>query len=288
MLTLTQLSAGAFGLSWLGERAFASRMGSPLTQAVLASTLALVALFAGVFHLGRPWLAFRAVLGWRTSWLSREAIAFGVFVALAIAWGALAAVPLLPEFRHQALLTSFAPAVRALAALAGTLGVFCSVMVYVVTRREQWSAVRTGIEFFGTSLVLGCAAVQVAAHDTSVSGAASAVAPSLLWLIVATAGVKIALAVSGLLHVHDRRTSVQKRVARVMLVELGGVTTARFCLLAFGGLLLPSVLATGLVTGSTACTFSIAMLFALFAGELMERYLFFRAAPASRMPGGLK
>jgi DMSO reductase anchor subunit len=247
-----------------------------------------LALLASVFHLGRPWLAFRAVLGWRTSWLSREAIAFGLFMALAMSWGALAAMPLLPDFRYQALLTSFAPTVRAVAALAGTLGVFCSIMVYVVTRREQWSAVRTGIEFFGTTLVLGGAAVQVAAHDALAPGAASAVAPSLLWLVAATAGVKIALAASGLLHVRDRRTSTLKRVAQVMLVELGGVTTARFCLLLLGGLILPSVLATALMTRSAARALSLVMLFALFAGELMERYLFFRAAPASSMPGGLK
>jgi len=30
------------------------------------------------------------------------------------------------------------------------------------------------------------------------------------------------------------------------------------------------------------------MLVALAAGEFAERYLFFRAAPASRMPGGLR
>ena len=289
MLTLTQLSAGAFGLSWLGERAFAWRLGGPLAQALLASTLALLALFASVFHLGRPWLAYRAVLGWRTSWLSREAIAFGLFIALAMTWGALAAMPLLlPDFRYQALLTSFAPTVRTVAALAGTLGVFCSIMVYVVTRREQWSAVRTGIEFFGTTLVLGGAAVQVAAHDALAAGAVSAVAPSLLWLVATTAGVKIALAASGLLHVRDRRTSTLKRVAQVMLVELGGVTTARFCLLLLGGLILPSVLATAIMTGSAARALSLVMLFALLAGELMERYLFFRAAPASSMPGGLK
>jgi hypothetical protein len=32
---------------------------------------------------------------------------------------------------------------------------------------------------------------------------------------------------------------------------------------------------------------SAALLALLLAGEFSERYLFFRAAPASRMPGGL-
>jgi DMSO reductase anchor subunit len=33
---------------------------------------------------------------------------------------------------------------------------------------------------------------------------------------------------------------------------------------------------------------ALVLLGALLAGELLERYLFFRAAPASRMPGGLR
>ena len=47
------------------------------------SVSALLALAASIFHLGRPLFAFRAVLGLRTSWLSREIVAFGVFAGLA-------------------------------------------------------------------------------------------------------------------------------------------------------------------------------------------------------------
>jgi formate dehydrogenase iron-sulfur subunit len=288
MLILTQLSAGAFGLSWLTERAFAARVGSSLTQALFASILALLALFASVFHLGRPRLAYRAVLGWRTSWLSREAIAFGLFAALAMAWGALGAAPLLPDVRLQNSLIVLAPAVRSLAALAGMLGVFCSVMVYVVTRREHWSAVRTGIAFFGTMVVLGGALVHVAACAARGAEDGSLVIPSLLWIVIATAGIKIALEISELCHIRNRRTSAKKRMAQVMLGELGGVTTARLCLLGVGGLLLPSLLITAFSSGRAACAGATVMFCLLFAGELMERYLFFRAAPASSMPGGLQ
>jgi formate dehydrogenase iron-sulfur subunit len=73
MLTLTQLSVGAFAAGLVAERVTPGRLGSPLAEAVFACALALLALGASVFHLGRPLLAWRAVLGLRTSWLSREA-----------------------------------------------------------------------------------------------------------------------------------------------------------------------------------------------------------------------
>jgi formate dehydrogenase iron-sulfur subunit len=200
----------------------------------------------------------------------------------------LGAVPLLPDVRLEDSLIVLAPVVRSLATLAGTLGVFCSVMVYVVTRREHWSAVRTGIAFFGTMIVLGGALVQVAACAARGADDGPLLIPSLLWIVIATAGAKMALEVSELRHVRNRRTSAKKRMAQVMLGELGGVTAARLCLLGLGGVLLPSILVTALSSARAAFAASMVMFCLVFAGELMERYLFFRAAPASSMPGGLK
>lgn len=287
MLILTQLSAGAFALAWLGEHAFGWRLGRPLAQALLATAVALLAMVASVFHLGRPWRAYRGVLGWRTSWLSREAIAFALFAALVMAWGALGAAKLLPDGRYQVALVGIAPAVRLAAVAAGMLGVLCSVMVYVVTRREQWSPIRTGIGFFGTALLLGSAAVLIASYADHAPETPSPVKP-FLWFIVAIAGVKIALESAALLHFRDRQTSAHKRVAKVMLGELAFATKTRFWLLAWGGLVFPSSLAIVRVPEHAAHPLAVAMFVLLFASEFMERYLFFRAAPPSRMPGGLK
>jgi len=41
--------------------------------------LGLLGLAASILHLGRPQYAFRAIIGLRSSWLSREILAFGVF-----------------------------------------------------------------------------------------------------------------------------------------------------------------------------------------------------------------
>ncbi|MDT8342641.1 MAG: DmsC/YnfH family molybdoenzyme membrane anchor subunit, partial [Longimicrobiales bacterium] len=54
----------------------AGRAGLPWPAFLLGAA---VAAAASTFHLGRPLRAWRAVLGWRTSWLSREVVLFNLF-----------------------------------------------------------------------------------------------------------------------------------------------------------------------------------------------------------------
>lgn len=121
MLVLSQLAVGASlaalfvePAKWLALSAFAT------------GTLALA---LGTLHLGQPLKAWRAFLGWRTSWFSREVIVFGGFIPLA----ALTAISfwLAPLVGFQKLLTLGTAAV-------GLLGVACSAMIYADTRREFW------------------------------------------------------------------------------------------------------------------------------------------------------
>ncbi|MGC4091639.1 MAG: dimethyl sulfoxide reductase anchor subunit [Polyangiaceae bacterium] len=286
MLTLTQLAVGAFGLSFLVESISGSTAGSPLAQTAFAVTLAFVALGASVFHLGRPWLAWRAFLGLRTSWLSREAVAFGVFAKLAVLYGVMAAAPLLPDFPGKAAVLSLSGAVQAAAALVGAVGVFCSVMVYVATRRAQWAGTQTGIKFFGTALSLGGAAVFTV--YTFTGGSPDRVGSALLYLVLGVTALKLLFEASQLLEVRDRRLSVMKRMALLMLGELRAATYLRFGLALAGGVALPWLLLRGAVDSSLLPTLSGVSLLLLSLGELCERYLFFRAAPASRMPGGIR
>lgn len=285
MLTLTQLSAGALGIGYACERVANIEVGDPSVQAAFACALALVALAASVFHLGRPLLAWRAVLGLRTSWLSREALAFGIFAKLSILYGVLSS-PLLAH-RLGAVASRVAPGVHASAAIAGSIGVLCSVMVYAATRREQWSAPQTAVKFFGTSVLLGTALVVTITAWTL--GANSENLPGvggLLRLIAAVALLKAGLEAWALSRRRDRLHSASRRVAIVMLGDLRAVTLARFALLASGGLLLP--LALGALEGRAALrVVTLGMLLLLIAAEACERYLFFRSAPASRMPGAI-
>src|SRR5205807_2595798 len=110
--------------------------------------LGLLGLGAAIFNLGRPKYAHRAILGWRTSWLSREIICFGLFAALAASYSSVAFWPA----AAAGLRAWLEPALGAAAALVGLAGVACSVMIYVVTRRPFWSAGATSLKFFGTAL----------------------------------------------------------------------------------------------------------------------------------------
>lgn len=126
MLVLTQLSVGAFIVG-----------GTPL--AVPAGVLALG---ASVLHLGRPQYAYRAVIGLRHSWLSREVVAFGGFTGLALVHA------LWPR-----------PWLAVSAAAMGLAGVGCSVMVYAVTGRRSWRAPLVALEFVRTTATCGVATV---------------------------------------------------------------------------------------------------------------------------------
>jgi DMSO reductase iron-sulfur subunit len=126
LLVTMQLAAGAavFGASpWL----------------VLA--LVTLGLAAAPLHLGRPAFAYRAWRGWRTSWLSREVIAFGAF------FGAAAAAAFWPM-----------DVTRTLSAILGLVGVYCSARIYMIPARPAWNSRLTLAKFFLTALVLGALA----------------------------------------------------------------------------------------------------------------------------------
>jgi DMSO reductase anchor subunit len=278
MLTLTQAAAGSFGLGALVEAAWRRPAGSGFAQATVAAAVAFVALAASVFHLGRPWLFWRAIYGLRTSWLSREVVLFGAFAFLVFGYEA---------SNEWTALGSLAKWMRALGAGTGAFGVLASVMVYVATRRKHWTATRTGVRFFGTSVGLGAATV-LAVGSFSGLDPRDAMASALARCIVATTLVKLGFEAAGLRHHKDRRQTIERRVAIVSLGDLRVATSWRFLLGIFAGLVMPMILATGTLSPSGFGPVTAVMLVALALADGLERYLFFRAAPASRMPGGLR
>ena len=83
MLALTQLSVGAFLVERMLELFVPGALSAGIRPVHSASALAfgLLALGVSVLHLGGPQHAYRAVIGLRHSWLSREIPAFGLFAA---------------------------------------------------------------------------------------------------------------------------------------------------------------------------------------------------------------
>lgn len=142
----------------------------------LAFVLLAIGLAASFGHLGRKERAWRAVLMWRTSWLSREVIVLPTFMGcVALWWLALGGIasPLLPLLPLAALLLA-------------VLLWYCTAMIYACLRFiQEWAQPLTIVNFtligLASGLVLASALAAVAgeARLLAVSGPAALAATVL-------------------------------------------------------------------------------------------------------------
>jgi formate dehydrogenase iron-sulfur subunit len=267
MLVLTQAAAGMFVtgvvLEWPGS-------SDARTLIALGGFGMLVAgLTAAVFHLGQPLKAWRAFLGWRTSWLSREIILFNAFAGVATA--VLAAL-WLPQ------LITFVPMLMAGTAAAGLAGVFASAMVYVDTGRRLWSPRIVFGNFFGSALLLG-ASFGAAAHAWS--GGPMRMALLAAVLVHGCLFAWRQLEIQAALQDSDSPVHFAARVIRELLPRVQSARVALFALF-----LLLVLLALG-NAGNAAVVWASGAALTAFAGELIGRYVFFVAGAGKRMPGGV-
>ena len=287
MLVLTQLAVGTsvvgLAVAALGGASVAGP--SRTANAVVALAVGVVALAASVLHLGRPERAFRAVLGIRRSWLSREIVAFGAFAVLAAAHAGVVLAGVGSPLESV---------LGALAALAGVTGVACSVLVYAVTARAWWAAPTTGTKFTLTAVAAGCATALVVALGSSLAAgttgagavASLPVAPLALLAALAT-GAQLLLEAAVLRHLRPGSPDELRRTAILLTRELRTATQWRF---ATGGLSLLAFLAVAPATASaatpgTGVAVAVAATALLLAGQLLERSQFFTAVAPARMPG---
>jgi Fe-S-cluster-containing dehydrogenase component/DMSO reductase anchor subunit len=275
MLVLTQTAAGiALGAmaGWVEESPKLALSFSASTMFVLT-----LGLMASVCHLGRPTKAWRAFLGWRKSWLSREIIAFNIFAGAASAALFFSATgnffqklsPVITGFTFLA------------AALAGLLAVGTSAMVYIDTKRPFWSPVLAVGSFFGTVISLG---MVCSAMISAYAGASTQ--------FIITLGLSGSIT-TGALFVWRRGTlkkslsdpqspiflnarSVEKFLPRQM--QLGVWLFA---------LSIASGLTSALLKSDLRIIFLIMTTAATLASEILWRYIFFKAGASKRMPGGI-
>jgi len=223
MLVLTQAALGLFT---------AVAISGEVWLAWIANGFLHTGLAASGLHLGQPLRAWRVFLGWRKSWLSREIMVFGGFAgagaAALIGWSAWWAVGV------------------------GTLGVLCSIMVYVDTKRPDWSGLKTTLRFAGTAVVFASLGLTLIDH----SWVAWALLAQLLklggetWLVFSHRG---------------------SYFSRMHLEALPQWSLSRWVSAVCGLLLTP-----------LAPSFALA---ALVVTEMLERALYFKTVKAWRMPG---
>ncbi len=299
MLTLTQLSVGAFLADRILELFGSTSLVASIRPMHSVSALAfgLVALGVSVLHLGRPRYAFRAVIGLKHSWLSREIVAFALFAGLAMVYAAWPWMDMrsVPDAGNAPGWLGWT------VALAGIVGVLCSVMVYAYTKRDFWNGPSTGFKFLMTMTVLGLAAAWLSLMLATLAGDADAAratvaryGPFLCKSLIVASTVKLLFEASLFRHLVARHSTSLKRSAQLMSGALSHVTLARFAAGILGGIVMPGFLMLSRLPASQAhdqelvFVVLVAMLFtACLAGELLERYLFFAAVAAPKMPGSL-
>ncbi|MBX3314027.1 MAG: dimethyl sulfoxide reductase anchor subunit [Actinobacteria bacterium] len=293
MLVLTQLSVGAVTTTELGSR-FGGWLGGTdalSTQAAIVAFLtAMVAMAAAVLHLGRPLVAWRAVLGIGHSWLSREIVAFGAYAGIAAATAA-SAVGLLPR--------SWEDLLGGVTVASGLFGLWCSARLYAVTGHPLWRIDRVVLRFGATALSAGAATVALVAcaaaalADPSTSGTTGTASDIDVRAIGSAAAVSVAVGVAAVLLAtvvfvvrHRGRRDALGRSAHLLShqlrrqVELAvGLGVAGVALALTGALVAPSDPAVGAAVWA-ACVVAVG------TAAWIERELFFTADAPDRMPGG--
>jgi formate dehydrogenase iron-sulfur subunit len=318
MLVLSQAAAGFLialeggSLARLLPTGPAGAVFQALAHLVGAAVMSL-AIAVSIAHLGRPQYAFRAVIGFRRSWLSREIVAFGVLHLLACAaalgagLAALTALPEAPVARSLAFLhlpsaaalahwgsLALAPAARLALIAASILAVHCSAMVYRDTPRAMWATRLTSGKFFLTAGLAGASGLLALlalcdALGPAFSGAAAAAGTALRLTVLLPLFLIAKLAGEARIHRHvdDQEINPLKKAALLLRGQLRPIHLLRFNLGLLGGFLLPILWLYRGYAGAGAFDVAMAAAIAvlLLAGEIAERYLFFTACVPPRMPG---
>ena len=289
VIIFTTLAGAAQGL--VVTLAVAILCGVPLAPGfagialIVAEAMLLAGLGASFWHLGRPERAWRAVLMWRTSWLSREVIALPAFIGvIALWWLALrndVRTPLLP---------------LAAIVMAAALW-YCTAMIYACIRFiQEWAQPLTVVNFtligLSSGLVLASALGAVLGEQALLQLTAPAAAAVTL---VAWATRTLALRRNAALRPRSTLQSATgirspQLAQKAMGMSAGSFNTREFfhgasraairwvklafILLAFA---LPTLLLTWALIAQSTLGFVLALLVQV-PGLLAERWFFFAQA----------
>lgn len=250
LIFMLVLSQAGIGLLASMDILPASSLPLTLTGAILFY----LGMAASILHLGQPLKAWRFFLGLKTSWLSREILAFSLFAPIPLTLVALPLLPDLPLKSYCSLITDHSALPLGLAAI------FTSAMIYHDTRRALWQFPRTALRFFGTS-----AAFATLAHAIASPSASSTA------IYACTVLIKLLPELLFLQHARDNEWSADSHSARLQLGTLRRILSARITL--------------ALASIAIATIHPWLAIPILLASEILERQLFFQSVQAPKMPG---
>ena len=144
MTVLTQMSVGGTLALFFGELlsllGFSNLAAGDYILAAFIILPALIGLPLSALHLGRPLLAYKAMKNWRKSWLSKEALALGIYAGFGI--GSVAAYYFDLKFLNALFILG--------AVVTGVYGIYAQSMIYRIKARPSWDRVSTTKRFMGS------------------------------------------------------------------------------------------------------------------------------------------
>jgi DMSO reductase anchor subunit len=292
VIFFTVLSGAGFGLFALLYLADLFKLGGGMPGAhvfwtgVLAIVMVGVGLLSSTFHLANPRNAWRAFSRWRTSWLSREGVLSVAFYPFALGYLALYWLDMWPVLRHVS---------GALATLIAWMTIFSTAMIYASLKTiRQWNtplvpAAYLSLGHFSGGMILLVVAMMarvdvmpyVLMSLFQLFVAAFVKAIYFYWITRVGAGSTINTA-TGFTRARVRLLDAGHTHGTFLTQEFGYRVQNRLALtlkalsmlLAFG---LP-LLFLGLALKQPSMAIGLAALLSVFAGMIVERWLFFAEA----------
>ncbi len=277
MTVLTQISLGGFLALFLGDvMSLFGLEGANWIMALLVMLPAALGLSLSALHLGRPFLALSAMKNIKTSWLSREALALGLFTLL------MNIVVVLYFIEVPAFIQLF---IEALTLGVGIYGIYAQSMIYRIKARPSWNRVTTNMKFFGVAYI---GAFMMAFIAVILSMLEVAVPLVALGMLGALAQIFFTYEDLRTLKSASENEYQLKRTARLYDENFSKVKLFRMASIIIGGVLLP-LLAIVLVSAASfggASTVLVLSLVLIFASEISDRFLFYSTVVPLGMAGG--
>ena len=277
MTVLTQISLGGFIVLFLGDLLSLFSFGSPnWIMAFLVMLPAALGLPLSALHLGRPFLALTAVKNIKTSWLSREALALGVFAVLMNVVIALYFFEVNTGIR---LFTEF------ITLLVGVYGIHAQSMIYRIKARPSWDRKTTNMKFFGVayvgSLMMGLTAMTLGMFDV-------ALPLIVVGMLGALAQIFFTFEDLRELKSEDKNEYQLLRTARLYDENFKNIKLFRFVSIVLGGIILPLFVIV-LISSNSFYAAGLTLFFSLvlvLLSELSDRFLFYVTVVPLGMAGG--
>lgn len=277
MTVLTQISLGGFLALFLGD--VMSLFGFTQTNwmmALLVMLPAALGLPLSALHLGRPFLAMTAMKNIKTSWLSREALALGVFTAL------MSAIVAVYFFEINA---GVRIVLEAITLAVGVYGIYAQSMIYRIKARPSWNRVTTNLKFFGVAYV----GAFLLAFLSSVLNISDVLVPLIaLGMLGGVAQLFFTYEDIRTLGTTQENEYQLKRSERLLNENFQNIKLLRYISLVVGGVIFP-LFALVFVSSGSFTLASILLFLSLvvaFMSEVSDRFLFYTTVVPLGMAGG--